>query len=94
MQNVRATRESMEYWLMAVIVGFRCNVISCDLAWRGAAEASACGCCSTVGLTLILSRGQFFVFVARESACPSNIMFCRLRFLNKLSQTPIGGHSH
>jgi len=47
---------------MAVIVGFRCNVISCDLAWRGAAEASACGCCSTVGLTLILSRGQFFCF--------------------------------
>ena len=63
MQNVRATRESMEYWLMAVIVGFRCNVISCDLAWRGAAEASACGCCSTVGLTLILSRGQFFLFL-------------------------------
>jgi len=56
---------SCENWLMAVVVGFHCNVVSCELAWRGvqrgaaettaaAAESSAYGRGNVVGLTLIL----------------------------------------
>jgi len=50
---------------MAVVVGFHCNVVSCELAWRGvqrgaaettaaAAESSAYGRGNVVGLTSIL----------------------------------------
>jgi len=42
-----STAASCEYWLMAVVVGFNCDVISCQLAWQGvqhrAAEASRSG---------------------------------------------------
>ena len=55
---------------MAVQVGFRCDVISCERArrcvWFGAAvaESSACGRRSNeVELTYILDRGQFFCFL-------------------------------
>ena len=72
-KNVRATRvstlASYEYWLMAIVAGLHCDVISCELARRGAwrarprpaaeAESSACGCDSAVSLSLI-ARGQFF----------------------------------
>ena len=38
-----ATVPSYEYWLMAIEVGFHCDVISCELAlqgvWRGSADA-------------------------------------------------------
>ena len=51
MQNVYATLvstgASCEYLLMAVVVGFHCDVVSCKLArrgvWRGAAEACGSG---------------------------------------------------
>jgi len=55
---------------MAVIVGIRCDVISCELAQRGvrrgavkssgSGKSSSCGRGNAAGLTLILDRGQFF----------------------------------
>ena len=56
---------------MAVLVGFRCDVISCELAQRGVrhgaaksrgnGKSSTCGRGNAAGLTLILDRGQFFL---------------------------------
>jgi len=68
MQNVGVTRASnavsYEYGLVAVVVSFHCDVISCELSRRGAAEAaaqsSACGRGNAVGLTSIIDRGKFF----------------------------------
>jgi len=52
---------SQEYRLMAVEVGFQCDVISCELV-RGAAEAaaesSACRRCDADCPKLILHQGQ------------------------------------
>jgi len=66
---------------MAIVAGLHCDVISCELARRGAwrarpipaaeAESSACGCDSAVSLSLI-ARGQFFPVeraVARKTSC-------------------------
>ena len=67
-----STAASCKYWLMAVVVGFHCDVISCNLARRGvrsgAAQPSGNGGVSGVGAvtrsvwpwSLILGRGQFF----------------------------------
>ena len=48
------------FWLMAVVVGFQCGIISCDLACRvrGAWRGSD-GVQRTVGLTSSLDRAQF-----------------------------------
>jgi len=54
---------------VAVVVGFHCDVISCELAWRGAqrvartmpaaaTEFGARGHRNMVGVTSILDRGQ------------------------------------
>jgi len=47
MQNECAPRISItascEYSLMAVVVGFHCDVISCELARRGSAKTSCSG---------------------------------------------------
>ena len=62
---------------MAVVVGFHCDVISCELARRGvwrdaastvaAAESSARGRDNVVGLVSILNREQvFLVSVQRD----------------------------
>jgi len=55
-----------ECWLIAVVVGFHCDVISCDAAcgmaqMRSAVvvESNACGHGNTVGPTSFLSQGQF-----------------------------------
>ena len=55
---------------MAVVVGFHCDVISCELARRGerpaaAVKSSACGCGNMVGLTFILDRVHVFLFIIR-----------------------------
>ena len=50
-KNVCATRVSIAtyhgYWLMAVVVGFHCEAIRCEVArrdgWRGAVKASSSG---------------------------------------------------
>ena len=57
---------------MAVVVGFHCDVISCELARRGvrrgaagpeaAVKSSACGRGNAFGLTLILHRRHFSTF--------------------------------
>jgi len=72
MQNVGVTRASnaasYEYGLVAVVVSFHCDVISCELSRRGvrrgtaeaAAQSSACGRGNAVGLTSIMDRGKFF----------------------------------
>ena len=71
MQNVGVTRASnaasYEYGLVAVVVSFHCDVISCELSRRGvrrgAAEAGrspARGRGNAVGLTSIMDRGKFF----------------------------------
>ena len=38
-----STAGSCEYWFMYAVVGFYSDVISCELAQRGAAEASGSG---------------------------------------------------
>jgi len=60
---------SYEYWMMAVVVGFRCNFISCELAQWGvgvvwprpvaAVESNTYGHGYVAGLTSVLGRGQF-----------------------------------
>ena len=70
MQNVGVTRAaSYEYGLVAVVVSFHCDVISCQLSRRGvrrgaaeaAAQSSACGRGNAVGVTSIMDRGKFFL---------------------------------
>ena len=63
---------------MAVVVGFHCDVISCELARRGvrrgaagpaaAVKSSACGRGNAVGLTLILHRRHFSTFRSNRLA--------------------------
>jgi len=61
---VCATRQSTAAsYEMAVIVGFHCDVISCELSWpkpAAATESSACECGNVVGLTSIHDKMQFF----------------------------------
>jgi len=52
--------------MTVVVVGFHCDIISCELEQRGvwngaaAAESGAHGRGNAVGLTLVLRQGQFF----------------------------------
>jgi len=38
-----STAASYEYWLTAVVVGFHCDIISCELAWWGMQHGAASG---------------------------------------------------
>jgi len=71
---VCATRQSTAAsYEMAVIVGFHCDVISCELSWpkpAAATESSACECGNVVGLTSIHDKMQFFSSYADDPCNP------------------------
>jgi len=66
--------------MTVVVVGFHCDIISCELEQRGvrngaaAAESGARGRGNAVSLTLVLRQGQFFSSIWRGKLAISEIL--------------------
>jgi len=85
---------------MAVIVGFHCDVISCELSWpkpAAATKSSACECGNVVGLTSIHDKMQFFSSYAdnhkiNSALQPSGVAKSRTSFARvKAEMSPLSG---